>query len=165
MDIQKINFLENIIRTFENIADGKHDFDFYHIRNCNSLFLYGILNSRINGDFHTLPSKKFKNIDCLIGNKRIDSGIANDINSYMLLKDKSTHGNKFLKNYSDSINDYRIYSFNLDRIIRDDNSNKFIDITCEAESDKQATVYFLMKTYATITLKYDQKAITIYKNY
>ena len=40
----------------------------------------------------------------------------------MILKDKSTFDNEFLVNYKDFINNYRIYSFNIDRIIRDDNS-------------------------------------------
>ena len=82
--------------------------------------------------YYKLPHKQFKNINCLIDNKRIDNGIPNDINSYMILKDKSIHENKFLINYSDFITNYRIYSFNLDRIIRDDNSNKFVNITCES---------------------------------
>ena len=36
---------------------------------------------------------------------------------------------KFLINYKDFIDNYRIYSFNIDRIIRDDNSNQQINIT------------------------------------
>ena len=47
----------------------------------------------------------------------------------MILKNKSIHKDKFLINYSDFIENYRIYSFNLDRIIKDDKSNKFINIT------------------------------------
>ena len=59
----------------------------------------------------------------------------------MILKDKSIFEDKFLINYSDFIANYRIYSFNLDRIIRDDNSNRFVNITCESISNNEATIY------------------------
>ena len=84
----------------------------------------------------------------------------------MILKDKSIHEDKFIINYSDFITNYRIYSFNLDRIIRDDKSNKFVNITCESVSNNEATVYAVFKTYATITMKYDKNnGLVIYKNY
>ena len=84
----------------------------------------------------------------------------------MILKDKSIDKDKFLISYSDVIQNYRIYSFNLDRIIKDDKSNKFINITRESVSDDIATIYAIFKTYATITMKYDKtNGLIAYKNY
>ena len=84
----------------------------------------------------------------------------------MTLKDKSIHRDDFLINYSDFIENNRIYSFNLDRIIKDDNSNKFINITCQSVSNNIATVYAVFKTYATITMKYNKtNGLILYKNY
>ena len=52
------------------------------------------------------------------------------------------------------------------RKIRDDNTNKFINITCNGVSDTLSTVYVFYKSYATITLKIDkQNGMTVYKNY
>ena len=83
----------------------------------------------------------------------------------MVLKDKSIHEDEFLINYSDFINNYRIYSFNLDRIIRDGNSNRYINIKCEADTENVVTVSVLLKTYSTVTMKYDQSnGITVYRN-
>ena len=59
------------------------------------------MNNRIDGNFYKLPDKKFENIHCLIGSKRIDEEIPTDINGYMILKDKSTLNDKFLINYKD----------------------------------------------------------------
>ena len=163
--IKKINFLENNVRKFTNIANGKQNFNLDSISNCNSIYFYGVLNDRINGNFYKLPSKNFENINCLIGSKRIDEGIPNNISAYMILKDKSIFDNKFLINYKDFINNYRIYSFNIDRIIRDDNSNQQINISCESTSNNQATVYVVYKTYATVTLNFSENGIKVYKNY
>ena len=124
------------------------------------------MNIRIEGNLYKLPNKQFKHINCLVDNIQIDNGIPNDIESYIILKDKSIHKDKFLINYSDFIENYRIYSFNLDRIIKDDKSNKFINITCQSDTDDIATVYAIFKTYATITMKYDKtNGLIVYKNY
>ena len=96
----------------------------------------------------------------------IDNGIPNDIVSYMILKDKSIHKDDFLINNSDFIENYRTYSFNSDRIKKKDKSNKFINITCQLDTDDIATVYAISKTYATITMKYDKtNALIAYRNY
>ena len=162
---KKIIFVENNISSFTNIGNGKQKFNLDSISNCNSINFYGVLNDRINGDFYKLPNKKSTNINCLIGSKRIDEGIPNDINACMILKDKSTFNNEFLVNYKDFIDNYRIYSFNIDRIIRDDNSNQQININCEFDSENVTTVYVVYKTYATVTLNYSENGIKVYKNY
>ena len=162
---KKINFLENNVRKFTNIQNGKQNFSLDSISNCNSIYFYGVLNDRINGDFYKLPNKKFENINCLIGSKRIDEGIPNNISAYMILKDKSAFNNEFLVNYKDFIYNYRIFSFNIDRIIRDDNSNQQINITAESDSENLSTVYVIYKTYATVMLNYSQNGIKVYKNY
>ena len=162
---KKINFLENNVRKFTNIQNGKQNFNLDSIANCNSIYFYGVLNNRIDGDFYKLPNKKFENINCLIGSKRIDEGIPNNISAYMILKDKSTFNDEFLVNYKDFIDNYSIYSFNIDRIIRDDNSNQQINITCESDSENVSTVYVIYKTYATVTLNFSENGIKVYKNY
>ena len=162
---KKINFLENNVRTYTNIQNGKQNFNLDSISNCNSIYFYGVLNDRINGDFHKLPNKKFKNINCLIGSRRIDEGIPNNTSAYMILKDKSIFNDEFLVNYKDFIDNYRIYSFNIDRIIRDDNSNQQINITCESDTDNVSTVYVVYKSDATVTLNYSENGIKVYKNY
>ena len=162
---KKINFLENNVIKFTNIQNAKQNFNLDSIANCNSLYFYGVLNDRIDGDFYKLPSKNFENINCIIGSKRIDEGIPNNISAYMILKDKSTFDNKFLINYKHFIDNYRIYSFNLDRIIRGDNSNQQINITCESDSNDESTVYVIYKKYVTITLNFTENGIKIYKNY
>ena len=163
---KKINYLENNIRTFTNITNGDQDFALHNVRNCNSLYFYGILNERATNNQYQTPNKNFNKINCLIDNIEIDNGIVNNIQAYMNLKDKSIHNDRFLIDYSDFITNYRIYSFDVYRKIRDDNTNKFINITCNGVTNTQSTVYVFYKSYATITLKIDkQNGRTVYKSY
>ena len=83
----------------------------------------------------------------------------------MILKDKSIFKDEFLINYKDFIDNYRIYSLNIDRIIRDDNSNQQININCEATSNTVSTVCVVYKTYTIVTLTYSENGIKVYKNY
>ena len=85
---KKINYLENTVRIFNNIQNGKQQFNLNSISNCNSIYFYGVLNSRITGDYYKLPSKSFKDINCVVGAKRIDEGIPNNINAYMIFYQK-----------------------------------------------------------------------------
>ena len=163
---KKINYLENNIRTFTNITNGDQDFGIHNVRNCNSLYFYGIVNTRVTNNEYQTPNKNFNKINCLIDNIEIDNGIVNNIQAYMNLKDKSIHNDSFLIDYSDFITNYRIYSFDVYRKIRDDNTNKFINITCNGVTNTLSTVYVFYKSYATITLKIDkQNGMTVYKNY
>ena len=163
---KEINYLENNIRTFTNIANGDQDFGIHNVRNCNSLYFYGVVNTRVTENQYQTPNENFNTINCLIDNIKIDNGIVNNIQTYMNLKDKSIYNNKFLINYSDFITNYRIYSFNLNRKIRDDNTNKFINISCNAVTDTESTVYVFYRSYATITLKVDKRdGMTVYKSY
>ena len=79
----------------------------------------------------------------------------------MILKDKSTLNDKFLINYKDFINNHRRYSFNIDRITRDNNSNQQINITAELPSNNVATVYVIYKIYSTVTLNYSENGIKV----
>ena len=163
---KKINYLENNIRTFNNVTNGDQDFGLHNVRNCNSLYFYGVVNTRVTNNEYQTPNKNFNKINCLIDNIEIDNGIANNIQAYMNLKDKSIHNDSFLIDYSDFITNYRIYSFDVYRKIRDDNTNKFINITCNGVTNTPSTVYVFYKSYATITLKIDkQNGMTVYKNY
>ena len=57
---KKIHFLENNISSFTNIGNGKQNFNLDSIANCNSIYFYGVLNDKINGDYNKLPSKKIR---------------------------------------------------------------------------------------------------------
>ena len=69
---------------------------------------------------------------------------------------------ELLINYKDFIDNYRIYSFNINRIIRDDNSNQQINITAESTSNNISTVYVV---YKTVTFNFSENGINVYKNY
>ena len=72
--------------------------------------------------------------------------------------------NDFLINYKEYVNYYRIYFWNISRKIKDDNSNKFINIVT-GMSEAACEVYIVHKGFATITLKYSKNdKLIVYKS-
>ena len=163
--IKKINFLENHVK----ILNGKFNInrqDFYvnNVRNADSIFLYAILDVNKEGLHYDLPSVKFTEPYLNIEIIRFENIVPNDISAYKSLKSKSIHSNNFLINYNDYQNYYRIYYWNISRQIKDDNSNKFINIITEMETSS-CEVYIIFKTFSSITLKYDKNdKLIVYKS-
>ena len=80
---KKINFMEDHTLIF----DGKfkkinEDFAINNIRNSDSFFIYGILNTKKTGLNNDLPSVKFENPYLNIDNIRFENPIPSDIYAY-----------------------------------------------------------------------------------
>ena len=111
-----------------------------------------------------MPSVKFNEPYLIIDNVRFENSIPNDISTYKSLKSKSIYSNNFIINYDDYINYYRIYFWNISRQIKDDNTNKFINILSGMETSA-CKVYVVFKTSASITLKYSKNdKLIVYKS-
>ena len=79
-----INFLESHTRIFnDKMSEINENFYVNNVRNCDSVYMYGILDTNKEGLKYDMPSVKFE--------KRIDS----DISAYDELKSKSNHYNNF----------------------------------------------------------------------
>ena len=83
------------------IFDGKlkeinEDFAINNIRNSDSVYIYGILNTKKTGLNNDLPSVKFENPYLNIDNIRFENPIPNDISAYNIFKYKSNHSNNFI---------------------------------------------------------------------
>ena len=154
--IKKVNFLENHVKIFNDKFNiNTQDFYVNNVRNADSIYIYGILDANKTGKHYDLPSVKFKNPYLNIDNVRFENPIPNDISAFKSFKSKSTHQNDLLINYNEYVKYYRIYFWNISRQIKDDNSNKFINIITGMET-ASCEVYIVYKTFATMTLKYSK---------
>ena len=97
---KKINFMENHTLTFdEKLKEINEDFAINNIRNSDSVFIYGILNTKKTGLNNDLPSIRFENLYLNIDNIRFENPIPNDISAYNIIKNKSNHSNNFIITY------------------------------------------------------------------
>ena len=160
-----INFLESHTRIFNDKMSGINE-NFYvnNVQNCNSVYIYGILNTNKEGLKYDLPSVKFEKPHLNIDNIEFEKPIDNDISAYDELKSKSNHYDNFLITYPNFKNYYRIYCFNVSRNIRDDHNNKFINIITNMETTS-CVIYIVLKTHSSVKLNYSKSnALVIYKS-
>ena len=162
---KSINFLENHTRTFDDkLTTINENFYINNVRNADSVYIYGILDSNKTGFHFDLPSVKFEDMYLNIDNIRFENPITNDISAYKILKSKSNHSDKFLISYENFRQYYRIYCFNVSRNIRDDHNNKFMNIVTNLE-ESSCTVYVVFKTFSTVKLEYNKtNGLIVYKS-
>ena len=162
---KSINFLENHTRIFdEKISTVNENFYINNVRNADSVYIYGILDTNKEGFHFGLPSVKFEDRYLNIDNIRFENPITNDISAYKLLKSKSNHSDKFLISYENFRQYYRIYCFNDSRNVRDKHNNKFMNIITNIE-ESACTVYIVFKTFSSVKLEYNKNnGLIVYKS-
>ena len=162
---KKLNFMENHTLIFEGkLKETNEEFAINNIRNSDSVFIMGILNSKQTGLNNDLPSVKFENPYLNIDNIRFKNPIPNDISAYNILKYKSNHRHNFIITYKEFLENYRIYCFNVNRQTQNDSNNKFMNIITNIESTS-STVYIVWKNHSIIEMEYTKNGLNIYKTY
>ena len=159
--IKKINFMENHTVIFDGkLKEINEDFAINNIRNSDSVFIYGILNSKKTGLNNKLPSVNFENPCLSIDNIRFENPIPNDISVYNILKNKSNHSDNFIITNKEYLENYRIYCFNVNRQTQNDNNNKFMNIITNIENTS-STVYIIWRNYSIIEMEYTKNGLNI----
>ena len=163
--IKSINFFENHTRIFdEKLSTVNENFYINNVRNADSVYIYGILDSNKEGFHFDLPSVKFEDIYLNIDNIRFENPITNDISAYQILKSKSNYSDKFLNSYENFRQYYRIYCFNVSRDVRDDHNNKFMNIITNI-GESTCAVYIVFKTFSCVKLEYNKNnGLIVYKS-
>ena len=158
---RKINFMENYTLIFDGkLKEINEDFVINNIRNSDSVFIYGILDTIKTGLNNELPSVKFENPYLNIDNIRFENPILNAISAYNILKYKSNHSDKFIITHKEFLENYRIYCFNVNRQTQNNNNNKFMNIITNIENTS-STVYIVWKNYSVIEMSYTKNRLNI----
>ena len=155
--IKTINFLENHTRIFdEKLSTVNDNFSINNVRNADSVYIYGTLDSNKVGFHFDLPSVKFEDIYLNIDNILFENPISNDISAYKISKSKSNYSDKFLISYENFRQYYRIYCFNISRNVRDNHNNdEFSNIITNIE-ELACSVYIVFKTFTSVKLEYNK---------
>ena len=163
--IKKISSMENHTVIFNGkLKEINEDFAINNIRNSDSVFIMGILDSKKTGLNNDLPNVKFENPYLSIDNIRFENPIPNDISAYNILKYKSNHSDNFIITNKEFLENYRIYCFNVNRQTQNNNNDKFMNIITNAENTS-SSVYIIWRNYSIIEMEYTKNGLNIYKTY
>ena len=103
--------------------------------------------------YTTKNSEKFQNV------------IENNIDVFLIFKNKSPYTNEFLLNYNQFLNNYLIYSFPLDRMLKHDSGKKSIIINGEPDDNSSSSAIVIYQQASYINFKIDNGALLVTKTY
>ena len=74
-----------------------------------------------------------------INSEKFQNVIKNNIDAFLIFKNRSPYTNEFLLNYNQFLNNYLMYGFPLDRMLKYDSGNKSINIDGDPDDDSRAS--------------------------
>ena len=112
-----------------------------------------------------IPNKSCSNIQMHMDNEKFQNPIDNNIDAFINFKNRSPYTNEFLLNHSQFLNNYLIYSFPLERMIKNDFANKFINLMGNPDNNSAATGIIVFQQSAYINLKIENGSLIVSKTY
>ena len=81
------------------------------------------------------------------------------------LKTDQKFNNEFLLKYKQFIDNYLIYSFPVDRMLKYDSRTKSIDISCSPDDNDNAIAIIIYQQSAYVNLKIENGSLVVKKTY
>ena len=131
------------------------------VYNCKNMYLMIIKDNSIV----KIPNKSCSNIQLKINSEKFQNVIENNIDALLIFKNRSPYTNEFLLNYSQFLNNYLIYSFPLDRMLKHDSGNKSIIINGESAGNSSSTAIIIYQQASYINFKIENGALLVIKTY
>ena len=167
--IKNINKFNKIIPIFDNnvkvninkIVGTKFDMNFNNVVNCKNMYLMFIKDDAVI----KVPNKSCSDIQIKIDSRKFQNPIMNNTDAFIIFQNRSPYNNEFLLNYNQFVNNYLIYSFPVDRMLKYDSGTKSIDISCIPDDNSSATPIVISQQSAYVNLKINNNASIVTKTY
>ena len=168
-NVKNINKFNKTIPIFDNnvkvninkIAGTKIDMNFNNVINCKNIYLMFIKDDAVV----KIPNKSCSDIQMKIDSQKFQNPIMNNTDAFIIFKNRSPYNNEYLLNYKQFIDDYLIYSFPVDRMLKYDSGTKSADISCSPDDNDNAKPIVIYQQSAYVNLKIDNGALLVTKTY
>ena len=91
--------------------------------------------------------------------------IENDLDAFLIFKNRSPYTNEFLLDYNQFLKNYLIYSFPLDRMLKNDSGSKSIIINGSPVDNTKSSAIIIYQQASYINFKIDNGALVVTKTY
>ena len=141
--LKNINKFNKTIPIFDNNVVTNHNkteasnFTLHvnNVYNCKNMYLMFIKDNSIV----KIPNKSCSNMQLKINSGKFQNVIENNIDAFLILKNRLPYVNEFLLNYNQFLDNYLIYSFPLDRMLKHDSGSKSIIINGKPDDNSKST--------------------------
>ena len=100
-------FDNNVVINHDKVVGNNFTIHVNNVYNCKNMYLMFIKDNSIV----EIPNKSCSNIQLKINSEKFQNVIENNIDTFLIFKNKSPYTNEFLLNYNQFLNNYLIYSF------------------------------------------------------
>ena len=167
--IKNINEFNKSIPIFDNnvkvdndkILGNKFTIHLNNVINFKNMYLMFIKDDAVV----KIPNKSCTDIQLKIDSQKYQNPIENNTDAFIIFKSRSPYNNEFLLNYNQFLNNYLIYSFPLDRMLKYDSGSKSVDISCDPDDNSESTAIIIFQQYAYINLKIENGSLMVTKTY
>ena len=154
-------FDNNVVINRNKIENTNFTIHVNNVYNCKNMYLMFIKDNSIV----KIPNKSCSNIQLKVNSEKFQNVIENNNDAFIIFKNRSPYTNEFLLNYKQFLNNYLIYSFPLDRILKNDSANKSIIINGEPDDNSVSTAIIIYQQAAYINFKIENNSLVVTKTY
>ena len=154
-------FDNNVVINHDKIAANNFTIHVNNVYNCKNMYLMFIKDDSIV----KIPNKSCSNIQLKINSEKFQNVIENNIDAFLISKNRSPYTNEFLSNYNQFLENYLVYSFPLNRMLKHDSGNKSIIINGEPDDNSPSSAIVIYQQASYINFKIDNGALLVTKTY
>ena len=154
-------FDNNVIINNDKILGNNFTMHVNNVYNCKNMYLMFIKDNSIV----KIPNKRCSNIQLKVNSEKFQNIIENNIDAFLIFKDRSPYRNEFILNYNQFLNNYLIYSFPLNRMLKNDSGNKSIIIDGQPDDNSSSTGIIIYQQSAYINFKIENNSLVVTKTY
>ena len=154
-------FDNNVVINHNKIENINFTIHVNNVYNCKNMYLMFIKDNSIV----KIPNKSCSNIQLKVNSEKFQNVIENNNDAFLIFKNRSPNTNEFLLNYNQFLNNYLIYSFPLDRMLKNDSGNKSIIINGEPDDNSSSTAIIIYQQASYINFKIENNSLVVTKTY
>ena len=154
-------FDNNVIINNNEIAGNNFTIHVNSVYNCKNMYLMFIKNNYIV----KIPNKSCSNMQLKVNSEKFQNVIENNLGAFLIFKNRSPYTNEFLLDYKQFLNNYLIYSFPLDRMLKNDSASKSIIINGNPDDNSNSNAIIIYQQASYINFKIDNSALVVTKTY
>ena len=154
-------FDNNAVINHNKIEKANFTIHVNSVYNCKNMYLMFIKDNSIV----KIPNKSCSNIQLKVNSEKFQNIIENNIDAFLIFKNRSPYTNEFLLDYNQFLNNYLIYSFPLDRMLKNDSGSKSIIINGNPDNNSKSTAIIIYQQASYINFKIDNGTLVITKTY
>ena len=154
-------FDNNVVINHNKIVDNNFTIHVNNVYNCKNMYLMFIKDNSIV----KIPNKSCSNIQLKVNSEKFHNVIENNIDAFLIFKNRSSYTNEFLLNYNQLLDNYLIYSFPLHRMLKHDSGNKSIIINGKPDGNSSSSAIVIYQHASHINFEIEYGSLVVSKTY